>query len=65
MPHDTLSSWDWHNDSLPTAPNQTLMKDFTGVDGCRHDRLPNYEQGNEKVKEFSQWLIANPHGVNL
>lgn len=69
LPHNTLSSWGWHNDSLPTTANQTLIKDFTGVDSnsWTHDRLVNYEQGNEKEKEkgINQWLIANPHRINL
>lgn len=74
LKHNTLSSWGWHNDSLPaksnqTAPSQTSiqLKDFSGVELWTHDRLVNYEQPNEreKEKEISQWLIANPHRINL
>ncbi|TID19063.1 Six-hairpin glycosidase-like protein [Venturia nashicola] len=80
VPHNTLSSWGWHNDSLPTtsdrtatttliASNQTLTepKGFTGVELWTHDRLVNYEQPNEREqeKEIGQWLIANPHRINL
>lgn len=32
MPFGTLSSWGWHNFSLPTAPGQTSTADFTGLD---------------------------------
>lgn len=32
MPFGTLSSWGWHNFSLPTAPGQTSPEDFTGLD---------------------------------
>ena len=32
LPYGTLSSWGWHNFSLPTAVNQTLPEDFTGLD---------------------------------
>ncbi|KAF1938054.1 hypothetical protein EJ02DRAFT_505641 [Clathrospora elynae] len=45
LPHNTLSSWGWHNSSLPSTPNQTYPSDYTGI-GC-------------------QWLIANPHRINL
>lgn len=67
LPHNTLSSWGWHNDSLPLTANQTSIKYFTGVDLWTHDRLVNYKQPNEKEneKEISQWLIANPHRINL
>jgi len=32
MPFGTLSSWGWHNFSLPIAPGQTSPADFTGLD---------------------------------
>jgi len=32
MPFGTLSSWGWHNFSLPTAPGQISPADFTGLD---------------------------------
>ncbi len=32
QPFGTLSSWGWHNFSLPSTPNQTLVADFTGLD---------------------------------
>jgi hypothetical protein len=32
MPFSTLSSWGWHNFSLPTVENQTLPEDFSGLD---------------------------------
>ncbi|KAF2626099.1 hypothetical protein BU25DRAFT_449453 [Macroventuria anomochaeta] len=65
LPHNTLSSWGWHNSSLPTTPNQTLPEDYTGVDWWTHDRLVNYEQPNPTQKDISQWMIANPHRINL
>ncbi|KAF2648613.1 hypothetical protein K491DRAFT_698789 [Lophiostoma macrostomum CBS 122681] len=65
LPHNTLSSWGWHNSSLPTTPNQTSISDYTGVDWLTHDRLVNYEQPNPAEKDISQWLIANPHRINL
>lgn len=65
LPHNTLSSWGWHNSSLPTTPNQTLPEDYTGVDWWTHDRLVNYEQPNPTQKNISQWMIANPHRINL
>ncbi|KAJ4300760.1 hypothetical protein N0V90_002848 [Kalmusia sp. IMI 367209] len=65
LPHNTLSSWGWHNSSLPTTPNQTSISDFTGQDWWTHDRLVNYNQPNPVEKDISQWLIANPHRINL
>jgi hypothetical protein len=32
LPYGILSSWGWHNFSLPTTPAQTSPADFTGVD---------------------------------
>lgn len=65
LPHNTLSSWGWHNSSLPTTTNQTLPEDYTGVDWWTHDRLVNYAQPNPTQKDISQWMIANPHRINL
>ena len=65
LPHNTLSSWGWHNSSLPSTPNQTLVTDFTGQDWWTHGRLVNYDQPNPVEKDISQWLIANPHRINL
>ncbi|KAL6240149.1 hypothetical protein BDW75DRAFT_3439 [Aspergillus navahoensis] len=62
---NTLSSWCWCNDTLPTAPNQTDPSDFTGMDWWTHGRLVNYNIQNPAEAEISQWLIANPHRVNL
>lgn len=65
LPHNTLSSWGWHNSSLPTTTNQTSIIDFTGLDWWTHDRLVNYAQPNPAKKDISQWMIANPHRINL
>ncbi|KAF2011595.1 hypothetical protein BU24DRAFT_426664 [Aaosphaeria arxii CBS 175.79] len=65
VPHNTLSSWGWHNSSLPTTPGQTSPEDFTGLDWWTHDRLINYAQPNPAQKDISQWMIANPHKINL
>ncbi|KAF2849286.1 hypothetical protein T440DRAFT_555926 [Plenodomus tracheiphilus IPT5] len=65
LPHNTLSSWGWHNSSLPTTPGQTSPSDYTGVDWWTHDRLVNYAQPNPEQKDISQWMIANPHRINL
>ena len=65
LPHNTLSSWGWHNSSLPTTPGQTQPSDYTGVDWWTHGRLVNYAQPNPEEREISQWMIANPHRINL
>jgi hypothetical protein len=32
LPYGILSSWGWHNFSLPTNPGQNSPDDFTGLD---------------------------------
>ncbi|KIA75761.1 hypothetical protein HK57_00441 [Aspergillus ustus] len=65
LPFNTLSSWCWANDSLPTTLGQTDPSDYTGMDYWTHGRLVNYAIPNPAEPEISQWLIANPHRVNL
>ncbi|KAL0264208.1 hypothetical protein SLS55_000155 [Diplodia seriata] len=65
VPWNILSSWCWHNSSLPTTPGQTSPEDFAGVDWWTHGRLVNYAQPNPAEAAISQWMIANPHRVNL
>ncbi|KAF9887861.1 hypothetical protein FE257_009521 [Aspergillus nanangensis] len=65
LPFNILSSWCWCNDSLPTIPGQTDPSDFTGLDWWTHGRLVNYDQPNPAEAAISQWMIANPHRVNL
>ena len=65
LPFNTLSSWGWHNSSLPTTPGQTSISDFTGLQWETHGRLITYDQPNPAEANISQWLIANPHRINL
>lgn len=65
LPYNTLSTWCWHNSSLPTTPNQTEPSDFTGLDWWTHGRLVNYDQPNPAENDISNWLIENPQRVNL
>ncbi|RDW95045.1 hypothetical protein BP5796_00808 [Coleophoma crateriformis] len=65
QPFNTLSSWGWHNMSLPTTPNQTLPSDFTGLDWWTHGRLVNYAQPNPAESDISNWMIQNPQRINL
>lgn len=65
LPFNTLTSWCWHNSSLPTTPNQTQPSDFTGLDWFTHGRLVNYEQPNPAEADISTWMIQNPHRVNV
>jgi hypothetical protein len=32
LPFSTMSSWGWHNFTLPTTLNETSPSDFTGID---------------------------------
>ncbi|OTA96679.1 hypothetical protein M434DRAFT_372946 [Hypoxylon sp. CO27-5] len=61
----TMSTWGWHNFSLPTTKGQTSVDDFTGLDWWTHGRLVNYNQPNPAESEISNWLIQNPQRVNL
>jgi len=65
LPYNTLSTWCWHNSSLPTTPNQTEPSDFTGLSWWTHDRLVNYGQPNPAEHDISNWMIENPQRVNL
>lgn len=65
VPWNTLSSWCWHNSSLPTMSGQTSPEDFTGLDWWTHGLLVNYAQPNPAQAAISQWMISNPHRVNL
>ncbi|KAH8684544.1 Six-hairpin glycosidase-like protein [Tricladium varicosporioides] len=65
MPYGTLSSWGWHNFSLPATPGQTAVTDFTGLDWWVHGRLVNYNQPNPAEPLISNWLIKNPQRINL
>ncbi|CAJ2511816.1 Uu.00g074410.m01.CDS01 [Anthostomella pinea] len=64
-PFATMSTWGWHNFSLPTTEGQTSVDDFTGVDWWTHGRLVNYDQPNPAQNEISNWLIQNPQRLNL
>ncbi|KAI0518234.1 Six-hairpin glycosidase-like protein [Xylaria bambusicola] len=64
-PFATMSTWGWHNHSLPTTPGQTSVEDFVGLDWWTHGRLVNYNQPNPAQDDISQWLIQNPSRLNL
>ncbi|KAM7222022.1 Six-hairpin glycosidase-like protein [Rhypophila decipiens] len=64
-PYAILSTWGWHNFSLPTAPGQTSIDDFTGLQWWTHDRLVTYNQPNPGQNDISTWLIQNPQRLNL
>ncbi|KAK4455455.1 Six-hairpin glycosidase-like protein [Podospora aff. communis PSN243] len=65
QPYGILSTWCWHNFSLPTTPGQTSISDFTGLQWWTHDRLVTYNQPNPAQDDISTWLIKNPQRVNL
>ncbi|KAI1781171.1 Six-hairpin glycosidase-like protein [Hypoxylon cercidicola] len=64
-PFATMSTWGWHNFSLPTTSGQTSVDDFTGLDWWTHGRLVNYNQPNPAESDISNWLIQNPQRMNL
>ena len=61
LPHNTLSSWGWHNSSLPTTPNQTLPDEYTDVDWWAHERLISYAQPNPTENDIKLGHILSGH----
>ncbi|KAF7586251.1 hypothetical protein BBP40_009202 [Aspergillus hancockii] len=63
LPFNTLSSWGWHNDSLPA--NGERIEDYHGVSTSTHGRNISYDIPDPNLPQASQWLIANPNRINL
>ncbi|GFF70426.1 hypothetical protein IFM60648_03170 [Aspergillus lentulus] len=63
LPFNTLSSWAWHNDSLPA--NGEKIEDYHGVAMLTHDRNVSYDIPDPGLPQASQWLISNPNRINL
>ncbi|KAG7118609.1 hypothetical protein HYQ44_005752 [Verticillium longisporum] len=64
-PFATMSTWGWHNFSLPTTPGQTSIDDYNGTEWWTHDRLVQYNMPNENNQDIANWLRENPHRINL
>ncbi|VUC29889.1 unnamed protein product [Clonostachys rosea] len=64
-PFSTLSTWGWHNFSLPDTPGQTQVSDYHGTDWWTHGRLVNYNMVSPNESEIGNWLRENPHRINL
>ncbi|KAL3462762.1 Six-hairpin glycosidase-like protein [Aspergillus heterothallicus] len=63
LPFNTLSSWAWHNDSVPS--NGEELTDYTGVPMLTHGRNVSYDIPDPDLPAVSQWLIGNPNRINL
>ncbi|OAG04836.1 uncharacterized protein CC84DRAFT_805309 [Paraphaeosphaeria sporulosa] len=63
LPFNTLSSWAWHNDSLPS--NGDLPSDYHGVARETYGRQVYYDLPDPSLKQATQWLIGNPNRINL
>ncbi|KAI0431352.1 Six-hairpin glycosidase-like protein [Xylaria sp. FL1042] len=63
LPFNTLSSWAWHNDSLPDDGEH--INDYHGVAVLTHGRNVSYDLPDPDLPEASQWLIGNPNRINL
>ncbi|KAI1266375.1 Six-hairpin glycosidase-like protein [Xylariaceae sp. FL1019] len=63
LPFNTLSSWAWHNDSLPTDGED--INDYHGVPILTHGRNVSYDTPDPDLPQASQWLIGNPNRINL
>ncbi|KAH7322722.1 Six-hairpin glycosidase-like protein [Stachybotrys elegans] len=63
LPFNTMSSWAWHNDRLPT--NGEKLSDYQGVPRLTHGRNVSYDIPDPNLPAISQWIIGNPNRVNL
>ncbi|KAI1403447.1 Six-hairpin glycosidase-like protein [Hypoxylon fuscum] len=63
LPFNTLSSWAWHNDTLPT--NGESLSDYHGVGMMTHGRNVSYDIPDPDLPQISQWVISNPSRINL
>ncbi|KAF6825350.1 hypothetical protein CPLU01_10311 [Colletotrichum plurivorum] len=64
-PFATMSTWGWHNFSLPTTPGQTSIEDYNGTEWWTHGRLVQYNTANPSNNDIANWLRENPHRINL
>ncbi|KAH8158231.1 hypothetical protein CIB48_g10015 [Xylaria polymorpha] len=62
LPFNTLSSWAWHNDSLPDKED---VNDYHGVVTLTHGKNVSYDLPDPNLPGASQWLIGNPNRINL
>ncbi|PSN74345.1 hypothetical protein BS50DRAFT_605887 [Corynespora cassiicola Philippines] len=63
LPFNTMSSWAWHNDSLPE--NGQKPSDYRGLPRITYGREVYYDIPDPNLKEATQWLIGNPNRINL
>ncbi|KAF9870152.1 hypothetical protein CkaCkLH20_12386 [Colletotrichum karsti] len=64
-PFATMSTWGWHNFSLPTTPGRTSIEDYNGTEWWTHGRLVQYNMANPTNNDIANWLRENPHRINL
>ncbi|GKT57340.1 six-hairpin glycosidase-like protein [Colletotrichum tofieldiae] len=64
-PFATMSTWGWHNFSLPTTPGQSSIEDYLGTEWWTHGRLVQYNMANPSNNDIANWLRENPHRINL
>ncbi|KAL0940742.1 uncharacterized protein CTRU02_203505 [Colletotrichum truncatum] len=64
-PFATMSTWGYHNFSLPTTPGQTSIEDYKGTEWWTHGRLVQYNMANPTNNDIANWLRENPHRINL
>ncbi len=62
VPFNTLSHWGWHSDPIPPG---VKPEDFKGKAIMTHGRPVRYPIANEEQPELSEWLMGNPHRINL
>jgi hypothetical protein len=57
-----MSHWGWHSDPLPAGIEP---EEFKGKEIMTHGRPVQYPIANEEQPELSEWLMGNPHRINL
>ncbi|KAJ4398330.1 hypothetical protein N0V91_010306 [Didymella pomorum] len=63
LPFNTMSSWAWHNDSLPD--NGESPSHYRGLPRETYGQEVFYDLPDPKLKQATQWLIGNPNRINL
>ena len=58
----TMSDWGWHEFSLPKGQKP---EDFKGQMWDTQGRMVRYDINNPDQPELTQWMIQNPHRLNL
>ncbi|RYG65752.1 hypothetical protein EON80_16750, partial [bacterium] len=62
VPFNTMSQWGWHSSPLPAGKKLT---DYQMPTMAMHGRQVPMPLPDPKEPELSNWLVGNPHRINL